>query len=86
MQELLMKIPDIIQVIALLGMVLSITATVVVRLTPSKTDDEKVSDIVSKFMKVLQWLPTLGVNPQTKKLQEAYEELKAKQDATKPNP
>lgn len=86
MQELLMKIPDIIQVIALLGMVLSITATIVVRLTPSKTDDEQVSNFVAKFMKVLQWLPTIGVNPQTKKLQEAYEELKAKQDGTKPNP
>lgn len=86
MQELLMKVPDIIQVIALLGMVVSILATIVVRLTPSTTDDEKVSAIIAKFMKVLQWLPTIGVNPQTKKLQEAYEELKAKQDGTKPNP
>lgn len=85
MQELLMKVPDIIQVIALLGMVVSILATIVVRLTPSTTDDEKVSAIITKFMKVLQWLPTIGVNPQTKKLQEAYEELKAKQDANKPN-
>jgi len=85
MQELLMKVPDIIQVIALLGMVVSILATIVVRLTPSTTDDEKVSAIIAKFMKVLQWLPTIGVNPQTKKLQEAYEELKAKQDANKPN-
>lgn len=85
MQELLTKVPDIIQVIALLGMVASILATIVVRLTPSTTDDEKVSAIIAKFMKVLQWLPTIGVNPQTKKLQEAYEELKAKQDANKPN-
>jgi len=85
MQELLMKVPDIIQVIALLGMVVSILATIVVRLTPSTTDDEKVSAIIAKFMKVLQWLPTIGVNPQTKKLQEAYEELKAKQDVNKPN-
>ena len=85
MQELLMKVPDIIQVIALLGMVVSILATIVVRLTPSTTDDEKVSAIIAKFMKVLQWLPTIGVNPQTKKLQEAYEELRAKQDANKPN-
>jgi len=85
MQELLMKVPDIIQVIALLGMVVAILATIVVRLTPSTTDDEKVSAIIAKFMKVLQWLPTIGVNPQTKKLQEAYEELKAKQDVNKPN-
>lgn len=85
MQELLMKVPDIVQVIALIGMAVSLLATVIVRITPSKTDDEKVSEVVAKFMKVLAWLPTIGVNPQTKKLQEAYEELKAKQDANKPN-
>lgn len=85
MQELLMKIPDFIQVFALFGMIISILATVIVRLTPSTTDDEKVNAVISKFMKVLQWLPTIGVNPQTKKLQEAYEELKAKQDVTKPS-
>ena len=80
MQELLTKVPDIIQVIALLGMVASILATIVVRLTPSTTDDEKVSAIVAKFMKVLHWLPTIGINPQTKKLQEAYEDIKKKLD------
>ena len=85
MQELLVKIPDFIQVFALFGMIISILATVIVRLTPSTTDDEKVNAVISKFMKVLQWLPTIGVNPQTKKLQEAYEELKVKQDGTKPS-
>ena len=85
MQEILAKIPDIIEIFALLGMVLSILATVVVRLTPSKLDDEKVSSITAKFVKALQWLPTIGVNPQTKKLEEAYNELKAK-DESKPNP
>lgn len=83
MQDLLTKIPDIIQVVALLGMVLSLLATVAVRLTPSTTDDEKVSAVVAKFLKVLHWLPTIGVNPQTKKLQEAYEELKAKNEPPK---
>jgi hypothetical protein len=80
MQEFLAKIPDIIEVFALLGMVLSILATVVVRLTPSKLDDEKVSSLTAKFVKVLQWLPTIGVNPQTKKLEEAYHELKVKDE------
>lgn len=83
MQELLLKIPDFVQVFALLGMVISILATVVVRITPSTTDDEKVNSIVAKFLKVLHWLPTIGVNPQTKKLQEAYEELKAKNEPPK---
>lgn len=80
MEELLQKIPDLIQAVSLIGMVISILATIIVRLTPSKTDDEKLSAFMQKFLKVLAWLPTIGVNPQTKKLQEAYEELKAKYD------
>lgn len=79
-----MKIPDTIELIALLGMAISILASIIVRLTPSKTDDEKVNGFILKFMRVLAWLPTIGINPQTKKLQQAYEELKAKQDGTKP--
>lgn len=83
MQELLQKIPDFIQAFALLGMCLSILATIVVRITPDKADDEKVSSFVEKFQKVLHWMPTLGINPNTKKLQEAYEELKAKSEQPK---
>lgn len=80
MQELLNKIPELVQAISLIGMCISLLATVIVRLTPSKTDDEKLGVFMQKFLKVLSWLPTIGVNPQTKKLQEAYEELKAKSD------
>lgn len=80
MQELLAKVPELIQAISIIGMVISIMATVIVRLTPDKADDEKLGIFMQKFLKVLAWLPTIGVNPQTKKLQEAYEELKAKQD------
>jgi len=83
MQEILQKIPDFVQAFALLGMCLSILATIVVRITPSKTDDEKVGAFVEKFQKVLHWMPTLGINPNTKKLQEAYEELKAKSEQPK---
>jgi DNA polymerase I-like protein with 3'-5' exonuclease and polymerase domains len=83
MQEILQKIPDWIEAIALLGMSLSILATVLVRLTPSKADDEKVDEFIKKFQKVLHWMPTIGVNPNTKKLQEAYDELKAKSEQPK---
>jgi hypothetical protein len=83
MQEFLQKIPDWIQAVALLGMSISLLATVLVRLTPSKTDDEQVAIWVEKLQKVLHWLPTIGVNPNTKKLQEAYEELKAKSEQPK---
>lgn len=83
MEALLAKIPDIIQIIALAGMIISIAATIAVRLTPSKTDDEKLSKVVSVFLKALQFLPTIGINPQTKKLEEAYKELKGKDEPAK---
>lgn len=80
MQELLLKIPDIVQVIALFLMCLVLIATVVVRLTPSKTDDEKLSAFANGLVKVLSWLPTIGINPKTQALQKAYEELKGQQE------
>lgn len=83
MQNILNKVPDIIQLISLCGMVISVVATVIVRITPSKVDDEVVSSITSKFLKVLHWLPTIGVNPQTAKLEAAYEELKMKNEELK---
>lgn len=80
MQELLLKVPDLVQMIALVMMAITLLATVLVRLTPSKTDDEAVHGFADKLMKVLGWLPTIGVNPQTKKLQEAYQEIKSKDE------
>ncbi len=83
MSSLLQKIPDLIQVIALLGMAVSILATLIVRLTPSKSDDEAVGKVTAFFLKLLHWMPTIGVNPQTKKLEEAYAELKAQEQEVK---
>ena len=77
MQELLLKIPDWIQAFALIGMCVSILATLVARLTPSTADDEKVAKFVAALQKILAFLPTIGINPQTKKLQEELERLKA---------
>lgn len=78
MNELLTKIPDIVQIIALVGMCISILATILVRITPSQSDDEKVNGLIQKFQKLLSWLPTLGLNPNTKKLQEALDEINKK--------
>lgn len=76
MQELLTKIPDIIQVAALVLSTITVVATVVVRLTPTKTDDQYVSKGAKMLVKVLRWLPTIGINPQTKKLEETIMELR----------
>ena len=83
MQDLMTKIPDAIHAIALLGMCVSILATIVVRITPSTADDEKVQAFIDKFQKILHWMPTIGINPNTKKLQEAYDELKATSEQPK---
>lgn len=79
MTEFLAKVPDLLQVVALIGMAVSILATLIARLTPTKVDDEAVGKVTGFFVKALQWLPTIGVNPRTKKLEEAYLELKEKE-------
>lgn len=79
MEDILAKIPDWIEVVALALMSLTILATVIVRVTPSTADDEAVSGIAKWIIKVVQFLPTIGINPKTKKLEEAYEELKQKE-------
>lgn len=78
MDQVLSKIPDIIQVVSLVLTVLTLAATVIVRLTPTKTDDLAVGKFSKQLVKVLQWLPTIGVNPQTKKLEETIMELREK--------
>lgn len=57
---------------------LVILATVVVRFTPSKVDDENINKIAKAFLKMLRFLPTIGINPQTKKLEDQIEELQKK--------
>lgn len=82
MEEFLKQVPDYIQLIALLGMAVTVLATIIVRLTPSKIDDEYASKLGSFMMKALAFLPTIGINPRTKALEDAYKELKA--DQTQP--
>lgn len=57
---------------------LVILATVVVRLTPTKSDDEKLDKIVKKIHSFFALLPTIGLNPKTKQMQDWYEENKSK--------
>ena len=89
MEEFLQKIPDLIQVVSVCLFAVMILATIIVRLTPSKADDEYASKAGAFIMKVLGWLPTLGINPRTKeqaeelkKLKDAYLALQTKVDET----
>jgi hypothetical protein len=73
-REILTLVPDVIAAIV-------VAATVLVRVTPTKKDDTAVLAMGGKVWKAIQWLPTIGVNPQTKALKEAYEDAKAKLEA-----
>lgn len=78
MEETIQNITEFLPALLQVLGALVIAATVIVRVTPSKTDDETVGKIGQALFKVIKYLPTLGVNPRTKKLEEAYEELRAK--------
>ena len=77
--NILSNLPELIQGASVALTVITLVATLLVRLTPSKRDDECVSKLTCVLMGVLHWLPTIGINPQTKKLEEAIESLKAEQ-------
>lgn len=76
MEELLGSAQPIAEVAGLILLGLVIVATGIARLTPTPKDDEAVGVIKKYLLKILKWAPTFGVNPQTKKLEEAVKELK----------
>ena len=77
MEQYLEKVPAVVQMISMILMSLTILATVVVRLAPHKIDDDKLTKFAGTLIKVLNWMPTIGLNPKTKELQQAYEALRA---------
>lgn len=79
MELVLQYLPSLLE---LLGS-LVVVATIIVRITPSKSDDENVSKIASFYFKYLNYLPTLGVNPRTKKMEELINELKSEAQEVK---
>lgn len=80
MEEILKKIPDIIEIASLVLTTITLVATVVVRLTPTKADDVFMGKISGTFLRILQWLPTIGVNPKTKQMEQTIAELREKTD------
>lgn len=73
---ILNEMPDWLQVIlTMLGAVV-VLATCIVRLTPNKKDDEVMGKVEKMFVKLLMFLPTLGINPKTKEMMESLEEAK----------
>ncbi len=75
--EFLLKLQELLPLIAQTFMGIAILATLVVRI-PGVGGDKEVDGVVGWIVKICAWLPTIGVNPNTKKLKEALEEAQAK--------
>ena len=69
--ELLAKLMEYLPAVMQLLGGLTLVATLVVQLTPSLKDDELVGEIKKWLLKAMHWMPTLGVNPKTKELEDA---------------
>lgn len=78
MEELLSKLPGMLQLVATLIGGVVLVATAVARFTKTPKDDEAVGKVREAVLRVLRYLPTLGVNPQTKSLEKALEDSKGK--------
>jgi ethanolamine ammonia-lyase large subunit len=76
MENLLANAPALIQMASMALTVVTLLATLIVRITPNKTDDQAVGKFSSMLIKALHFLPTIGINPQTKKLEEEIMQLK----------
>ena len=76
MEELLPKLPMYAEFVSQVLGALVVIATAIVRVTPSKSDNRKVQKVADKVFQILAYAPTLGVNPKTKEMEKAYQELK----------
>lgn len=85
MEGIMSKLPQWAQIAAMYLGALTVVATIVVRFTKSKRDDEMVSKVTKYIWKVIDWLPTIGVNPKSKAYKDAYEKLSKNESSTPPN-
>ena len=69
MEELLAKLPMWVKMIPTIVTAIVAIATVVVRVTPSKSDDETVAKISAAVNKFITYFPTIGKNPKTAELE-----------------
>lgn len=74
MQLLQEYLPIVAQVIGYL----TLGVTIFVKITPNKNDDLQAEKITGKIWKYINMLPSIGINPRTKALEEAYKEQQKK--------
>lgn len=80
MQLLLENWQQYLEIGAQILAALVIFATALVRVPGLNKHSEKVGGLAAKIFKAIKWLPTIGVNPGTKKLEEAYDDMKVRQE------
>lgn len=68
-------IGDILTIASQLLTALTILATVLVRIPALKKHAANVEGAAAKIQKAINYLPTIGINPRTKKLEEALREV-----------
>lgn len=78
MEKVIEYLPIILQSLG----ALTIVATVLVRLTPSPADDADIKRYSESIWRLIAWLPTIGVNPQTDRLKKAYDALSSDKPAS----
>ena len=74
-QEILAQLPIYLSAVCQVIGGIAIVATAIVQLTKSKSDDKAVSKAIRKVLKLMSYLPTIGINPNTKKLEDAAKSL-----------
>lgn len=74
--EVISQLPEWAQIVLSILGSLVVLGTGIARLTPAKKDDEITGKVEKIWNKLIMILPSLGINPKTKKMQESLEELK----------
>ncbi len=75
MQNLVQYLPLVEDILSIIGAI-TVLATFLVKLPIFKRFENEVGAVASYFLKIVRWLPTIGVNPRTKLLEKQLEELK----------
>lgn len=76
MEQFLLAAKPVAESISMVLTFLTLSATLLVRLPVLKKYSGNVSGFGKNLVKFLHWLPTIGINPQTKKLEETIMELR----------
>lgn len=81
MLELLTKIEPMVTMISQILLAVMILATLASQVIGRGKYAEKVGSISEKVLSFIQYLPTLGINPKTKKLEDALKDVRKDESA-----